>query len=371
MIFEKRDNLTSVKMAAVSADPNYRFRRAMEDTYTIIDRFGGQEGWGFFAVYDGHGGSQVAQSAQKELHKVFFKCIQNSFQDDDDNTLLNQVQINKEFQNENQMNSNDNKNSVNDNKNLNENKEIPEKKPIEKDNKKQNEAESDIDDSDSDSGESETEVETEVETDPEIEVNSVFTESFAKTIEEIDVSTLQINRVFAKCYSEFDGLIPKNNGLNTGATAVTCFIMKHRGKRMLFTANIGDSRAILVRENKPVMLTFDHKPTVKEEEERVSKAGGFISSNRILGLLAVSRSFGDFSMKEFVSHEPFTTEFELTEQDKILIIACDGIWDVITNDQAVELIKDLKDASQMSKTLLNHAIKSGSTDNITCMVVLL
>ncbi|KAH8926463.1 protein serine/threonine phosphatase 2C [Atractiella rhizophila] len=141
-------------------------------------------------------------------------------------------------------------------------------------------------------------------------------------------------------------------------------------KRTLYTANVGDARAVLCRNGKAVRLTYDHKGSDAQEAKRIMDAGGFVMNNRVNGVLAVTRSLGDSSMKEFVVGSPYTTETTLTEADEFLIIACDGLWDVCEDQKAVDLIRDkAKDPQGASKILLDHALTNFSTDNLSVLVV--
>jgi protein phosphatase PTC1 len=87
-----------------------------------------------------------------------------------------------------------------------------------------------------------------------------------------------------------------------------------------------------------VRLTYDHKGSDKQEAKRITDAGGFVVSGRVNGVLAVTRALGDSSMKEFVVGAPYTTETELCEEDEFLILACDGVSDLLSqvlNNQTV------------------------------------
>lgn len=141
-------------------------------------------------------------------------------------------------------------------------------------------------------------------------------------------------------------------------------------KRMLYTANVGDTRIVLFRNNKAIRLTYDHKASDKHEIHRIEKSGGLIMKSRVNGMLAVTRSLGDQFFKDLVIGSPYTTSVELDkETDKFLIIACDGLWDVISDHQACELIKDIEDSTQAAKKLVKHALDKMTTDNITVMVI--
>lgn len=96
-------------------------------------------------------------------------------------------------------------------------------------------------------------------------------------------------------------------------------------RRVLYIANAGDARGVLFRKGRALRLTYDHKGTDKQEAKRITDSGGFVMSGRVNGVLAVTRSLGDSSMKEFVVGAPYTTETELTEDDELLILACDGV----------------------------------------------
>jgi protein phosphatase PTC1 len=96
-------------------------------------------------------------------------------------------------------------------------------------------------------------------------------------------------------------------------------------RRVLYCANAGDARGVLCRGGKAIRLTYDHKGSDKQEAKRIMDAGGFVMSGRVNGVLAVTRSLGDSSMKEFVVGSPYTTETELYDEDEFIILACDGV----------------------------------------------
>ncbi|TFK53612.1 protein serine/threonine phosphatase 2C [Heliocybe sulcata] len=139
-------------------------------------------------------------------------------------------------------------------------------------------------------------------------------------------------------------------------------------RRVLYCANAGDARGVLCRAGKAVRLTYDHKGSDKQEAKRITDAGGFMMSGRVNGVLAVTRSLGDSSMKEFVVGSPYTTETELCEDDEFLILACDGLWDVIDDQSAVDLIRDVQDAQEASQKLLDYAL-ARTSDNVTVLLI--
>lgn len=162
--------------------------------------------------------------------------------------------------------------------------------------------------------------------------------------------------------------------MQSGCTAVTCYLVKDEdGKRKLYSANIGDSRAVLSSLGKASRLSRDHKASDKEEKTRIENLGGFVLRDRVLGMLAVSRAFGDHNLKQFVSALPFLTVTELKGDEEFVIVACDGLWDEVTDEEAVKLVRDKyyknKSEEKAADALVKCALERGTRDNVTVMVV--
>ncbi|KAL0241216.1 hypothetical protein GEMRC1_006451 [Eukaryota sp. GEM-RC1] len=153
--------------------------------------------------------------------------------------------------------------------------------------------------------------------------------------------------------------------IQDGTTALVCLVIGNRR----FVANAGDSRGVLARNSKAIRLSVDHKPSVPEEEERIKSLGGFVEDDRIFGSLGVSRALGDVFLQPFVSCKPYISVTEITRNDGFLILACDGLWDVCSDDEAVKLISSEVDVDHAAVRLRDFAYKNGSTDNISVVVV--
>ncbi|CAL4953698.1 unnamed protein product [Urochloa decumbens] len=125
---------------------------------------------------------------------------------------------------------------------------------------------------------------------------------------------------------------------HVGSTAVVAVVSPTH----VVVANAGDSRAVLSRAGAPVSLSVDHKPDRPDELARIEAAGGRViywDGARVLGVLAMSRAIGDGYLKPFVSSEPEVTVTERTDDDECLILASDGLWDVVTNEMACEVVR--------------------------------
>ncbi|XP_054786106.1 probable protein phosphatase 2C 11 isoform X1 [Prosopis cineraria] len=159
----------------------------------------------------------------------------------------------------------------------------------------------------------------------------------------------------------------KDHHRDAGSTASTAVLMGDR----IVVANVGDSRVVASRAGSAVPLSIDHKPDRSDERHRIEEAGGFIiwaGTWRVGGVLAVSRAFGDKFLKPYVVADPEIQEEEIDGVD-FIIIASDGLWNVISNKEAVSLVQNITDAEAASRELIKEAYTRGSSDNITCLVV--
>ncbi len=174
-----------------------------------------------------------------------------------------------------------------------------------------------------------------------------------------------------------------------GATLIAAVVHK----RMLFVACVGDARAVLCDSGLAVPMSIDHKPTDAGEQARIVRCGGFVHFGRVSGCLAVSRALGDFEFKcsmgrfvqkEFqVSNVADIRQINITDGSRFLIIACDGLWDVMSNEDACAWVSDYlaKNEAALVRNpteLLNRAgqamaeaaVSKGSTDNVSVTIVL-
>eukprot|EP01100_Stratorugosa_tubuloviscum_P016004 TRINITY_DN986_c2_g1_i1.p1 TRINITY_DN986_c2_g1~~TRINITY_DN986_c2_g1_i1.p1 ORF type:complete len:334 (-),score=198.74 TRINITY_DN986_c2_g1_i1:165-1118(-) len=182
-----------------------------------------------------------------------------------------------------------------------------------------------------------------------------------------------------------------------GTTAVAVLITPDR---KLLCANAGDSRCVLNLANRAVPLSEDHKPGLATEKKRIEAAnhevttetvlvsGRRIKLDRIDGIIAVSRGIGDIDFKDLtnagpelqaVSCVPDIIEQQLTNDHQFIILACDGLWDVISNEEAIEFVQSrlsqLVDPTndqicKIAEDITNLAIQQkNSTDNVTAVIV--
>ncbi|XP_017129057.1 protein phosphatase 1B [Drosophila elegans] len=165
-----------------------------------------------------------------------------------------------------------------------------------------------------------------------------------------------------------------------GSTAICVFVSPEK----IYLANCGDSRAVVVRNGQAVISTSDHKPYYPKEMERIQNAGGHVMVKRVNGTLAVSRALGDFEFKndnskssvdQLVSPEPDITVCQRSESDEFLVMACDGIWDVMDSSEVCEFIASrlfvTDDLPMIVNSVLDICLHKGSRDNMTLLLLLL
>ncbi|GMN44425.1 hypothetical protein TIFTF001_013619 [Ficus carica] len=203
---------------------------------------------------------------------------------------------------------------------------------------------------------------------------------------------LDWEKVMEGCFGKMNEEVRGNEAARTvGATAVVAVVAEEE----VVVANCGDCRAVMSRAGLPLALSIDHKPERPDELERIEAAGGRVvnwNGHRILGVLATSRSIGDQYLTPFVISKPEVTVTKRTEKDEFLILASDGLWDVVSNEVACKVVKKCLEgrirrrsfseeiiandhnhgnrrASEAAAVLAELAMAKGSRDNISVIVV--
>ncbi|CAE5957771.1 unnamed protein product [Arabidopsis arenosa] len=174
-----------------------------------------------------------------------------------------------------------------------------------------------------------------------------------------------------------------------GSTALVALVCSSH----IIVSNCGDSRAVLLRGKDSMPLSVDHKPDREDEYARIDKAGGNViqwQGARVSGVLAMSRSIGDEYLEPYVIPDPEVTFMPRAREDECLILASDGLWDVMSNQEACELARKRilmwhkknrslplaergvgeDHACQAAAAyLLKLALRKGSKDNVSIIVV--
>lgn len=192
---------------------------------------------------------------------------------------------------------------------------------------------------------------------------------------------------------------PKKIGLECGCTALLMirYLDKYQND-CIQVINLGDCRAVLSRSGLAIPLTKDHKPFWSDEKRRIDEVNLMFKRKdrihfededwRIHGL-SVSRSFGDLNAKPHISHEPECFNYLISDNDEFVVMACDGLWDVLENHEVVNFIRDhyhdnnihlynipgkypsheVSKVKCIARKLASYALARGSTDNISIIII--
>ncbi|CAD7694922.1 unnamed protein product [Ostreobium quekettii] len=192
----------------------------------------------------------------------------------------------------------------------------------------------------------------------------------------------QVSSAIGRAFRLMDGQL-RESGMarDVGSTAVVALVSGSH----LCVANCGDSRAVLSRGGAAYRLSRDHKPDLEDEEARIRACGGEVlnyGGSRVMGVLAMSRALGDHWLSDFgITAEPEVMLIEASPEDDFLILASDGLWDVLTDSEAVSLIRECFQRAEASgadqqmcaslagRVLIKAALHRGSRDNITVTIV--
>uniref|UniRef100_A0A8C7XZ27 Protein phosphatase 1G n=1 Tax=Oryzias sinensis TaxID=183150 RepID=A0A8C7XZ27_9TELE len=190
------------------------------------------------------------------------------------------------------------------------------------------------------------------------------------------------------CVPGMDG--KEEPGADSGTTAVVALI---RGKQLI-VANAGDSRCVVSERGKAVDMSYDHKPEDELELARIKNAGGKVTMDgRVNGGLNLSRAIGDHFYKrndalppeeQMISAMPDVKVLTLNEDHDFMVIACDGIWNVLSSQEVVDFISErlkpdeggeVRPLSSIVEELLDHCLAPDTSgdgtgcDNMTCIIV--
>lgn len=166
-----------------------------------------------------------------------------------------------------------------------------------------------------------------------------------------------------------------NNEVGSTGTIVLLYKIKNgpntnNYSRYIICSNIGDSKGYILTRNNFIQMTKEHKCNDIKEVERIKKMGGIVFSNRVFGTLMLTRSFGDKEMKKYgVISTPDCYCHKIRDEDLYIVIASDGIWDSVCEEELMQMGGDKLSSDDFSKNLVKLARDKGTRDNISCIVI--
>ena len=187
-----------------------------------------------------------------------------------------------------------------------------------------------------------------------------------------------VKEAMARSFATTDSVLERN-GLGampeSGTTALVCLLRREAGRPVLYTANAGDCRAVLSQSGEAFQLSQDHRASDASEAARVEASGGVIFDNCVMGVLPISRSLGHAPLKALIVGAPsFSRTLLDLSTDDALVLATDGVWDHIDNDEAIQLVRSVLQtrggtAQDAAARLADECVSRGSKDNISVVVV--
>ena len=213
-------------------------------------------------------------------------------------------------------------------------------------------------------------------------ISSYLQQNFATTFKSKLLQHTSIPKALFNTFISIDKQIHQLDLVNMGSTGTAVYITQENNVNVLYCANIGDTRCMLISPTHIERISCDHRADEPKEKQRIENSGGFVVNGRVNGRLMLSRAFGDFEMKNFgVKAEPHISRKEIhgdiEGNNLFMVLACDGIWDVLSETDVQQIIKYEinKNSNQnniterMSNTILNSAIVNGAWDNLSLFVV--
>jgi serine/threonine protein phosphatase PrpC len=182
-------------------------------------------------------------------------------------------------------------------------------------------------------------------------------------------------KVFMLIQSE---LLKNRYGYSCGSTCLLNLMYKYENSIFMNVVNLGDSRMVIVNSKGiSQSVTKDHKPDDSVEKSRLTKMGGEIYKDSEgvyrIGDLSLSRAFGDGDNAPYISQKPDIYHKKITPETKYIVMACDGLWDIIESDDLGKIINTIlkknKNPDNIAVELANWALDNGSTDNVSVIVI--
>ena len=169
-----------------------------------------------------------------------------------------------------------------------------------------------------------------------------------------------------------------------GSTGTLVHIVKNSfsDELVVYSANVGDSRVSLISPEHIIRLSYDHRTSDEKEKKRILESGMDIIDERICGTLMLTRIFGNYEYKEENDEknndnnkglicEPFISKINIDSniENQFLIIASDGIWDILTEEDMQKIIQKYQDTQKICSIIIKKCLENEAWDNMSVFAV--
>ena len=185
-------------------------------------------------------------------------------------------------------------------------------------------------------------------------------------IKEYLINLCPIEIAFKNAFKKVDEELKFFDSEYIGTTATIVLIKDNK----IYCANVGDSKAFVIYDKTYEQISTDHKCTIEDERERVISMGGKIYKNRVMGQLILTRTLGDLYVKQYgVINTPNISVTNIGDNINYVILASDGVWDVIDLDTIVNMGKAGKNVGEFCEDIVKLSVTKGTKDNVSCIVI--
>ena len=205
-------------------------------------------------------------------------------------------------------------------------------------------------------------------------LHKILQQNFKELNDNENISNDTLKNIVINSFEQIDKEINSKNFKNeTGSTGTVLLLYKDPNSssgKSLLCANVGDSKAYLITKQEMKLITKDHKCNDQNEVKRIRDKGGVVFRERVFGTLMLTRSFGDKEMKKYgVLSTPDIFIKNVEEEDIFVVIASDGVWDVVEENEVLKMSQGGISSNDFSKKIVNLAKERDTHDNISCIVV--
>jgi len=175
-----------------------------------------------------------------------------------------------------------------------------------------------------------------------------------------------VEKAFKNAFQKVDEELKFFDSEYIGTTATLILIKDNK----IYCANVGDSKAYIIYDKTYKQISCDHKCSNEDERKRIGEIGGKIIKNRVMGQLILTRTLGDLYVKQFgVINTPDISVYDINESVNYVILASDGVWDVVDLDTIINMGKARKNVGEFCEDIVKLSINKGTKDNVSCIVI--
>ena len=212
------------------------------------------------------------------------------------------------------------------------------------------------------------------------DISNFLQQNFAQIYKQyLEINNYDIPKSLTNTFKELDEMIKESlinvDGMGSTGTIVHLF-WETNSKLMVYTGNVGDSRVSLISPTHLIRLSYDHRMSDEKEKQRILESGVEVIDNRIGGELMLTRIFGDYEFKtkdkkKGVICEPFLSKIkiDLNIPNQFLILASDGIWDLISEKEIQQMIAMKTNSEKLCAMIIKKALDRDSWDNMSVFAI--